>query len=107
MNGIIININPVALQIGYFELRWYSIFVVLGIIAAVLISMREAKRKGIPVEEIYSLAPWVVIGGIAGARLLHVIDRWDYYAGNLFHIFWLQQGGLAIWGALAGGAIAV
>jgi prolipoprotein diacylglyceryltransferase len=30
MNGIIININPVALQIGYFELRWYSIFVVLG-----------------------------------------------------------------------------
>ena len=51
MNGIIININPVALQIGHFELRWYSIFVVLGIIAAVLISMREAKRKGIPVEK--------------------------------------------------------
>lgn len=107
MNGIVINIDPVALQIGNFAVRWYSIFVVLAIVAAVAISVYEGKRKGIPADTIYSLAPWVLIGGIAGARLFHVIDRWEYYAANPLHIFWLQQGGLAIWGALAGGAVAV
>ncbi len=107
MNGIVINIDPVALRIAHFELRWYSIFVVLAIVAAVLITLRESKRKGIPTEEIISLVPWVLIGGIVGARLFHVIDRWDFYAGHPLHIFSLQQGGLAIWGALAGGGIAV
>lgn len=106
MNGIVINIDPVAFQIGHFAIRWYSIFVVLAIIAAVAISVYEGKRKGISTDVIYSLAPWVLIGGIAGARLFHVIDRWEYYAEHPLHIFWLQQGGLAIWGAVAGGAVA-
>jgi len=106
MSGIVINIDPVALRIGHFMLNWYSIFVILAIIAAVAISLKEGKRKGISTEVIYSLVPWVLIGGIVGARLFHVIDRWEYYAGNPLQIFALWQGGLAIWGALAGGGLA-
>jgi phosphatidylglycerol:prolipoprotein diacylglycerol transferase len=78
----------------------------LAIIAAVGIAIWEGKRKGISSESIISLAPWVVLGGIIGARLFHVIDKWSYYAGNPLQIFMLQQGGLAIWGALAGGLVA-
>src|SRR3972149_6535191 len=106
MNGIVINIDPVALHIGHFMLSWYSIFVILAVIAAVVISVREGKRKGISKEIIFSLAPWVLIGGIVGARLFHVIDRWELYAGNPLQAFAVWQGGLAIWGALAGGGIA-
>ncbi len=106
MNGIVININPMALHIGHFMLSWYSIIIILAVIAAVLISLREAKRKGISREAIYSLVPWVLIGGIVGARLFHVIDRWENYAVNPLQIFALWQGGLAIWGALAGGGVA-
>lgn len=106
MNGIVINIDPIALQFGSFALRWYSIFVVLAIIGAVTFSVYEGKRKGIPADEIYSLAPWVLIGGVVGARLFHVIDQWQYYAAHLLQIFWVQQGGLAIWGAMAGGVLA-
>ena len=106
MNDIVININPVALQIGHFALRWYSLIIMLAVIAAVLIAVREAKRKGLSPAEIYNLLPWVLISGFVGARLFHVVDQWEYYASNPLQIIQFQQGGLAIWGALAGGLAA-
>ncbi len=107
MNGIIINIDPVIFHLGVFELRWYSLTMILAIVAAVLITAHLSKRKGIASGEIYSLALWVVVAGIVGARLFHVIDRWEYFAGNPLQIVQFQQGGLAIWGALAGGGVAL
>src|SRR3989304_4189701 len=105
MNGIVINIDPMAIHIGHFMLSWYSIVVILAILAAVGIAIYEGKRKGISSDTILSLAPWVLIGGIIGARLFHVIDRWENYAGNPLQIFAFWQGGLAIWGGLAGGGL--
>ena len=67
MNGIVININPVALEIGSFGLRWYSLAIMLAVVAAVVIASRGAKARGLPPDEIYSLLPWVLIGGIVGA----------------------------------------
>jgi len=106
MNGIVINISPVIFQIGHFELRWYSLAIMLAVAAAVLITARRATLKGIARDEIYSLALWVVLGGLLGARLFHVIDRWEYYAENPLNILQLQQGGLAIWVAFFGGGLA-
>ncbi|KKK54709.1 hypothetical protein LCGC14_3081950, partial [marine sediment metagenome] len=70
MNGIVINIDPVIFHLGGFELRWYSLAIMLAIVAAVLIAAYLGKKKGIATEEIYSLALWVVIAGIVGARLV-------------------------------------
>ncbi|MFC2003812.1 prolipoprotein diacylglyceryl transferase [Chloroflexota bacterium] len=106
MNGIVIDIDPLLFRIGGFELRWYSLAIMLAVVAAVLIASHQGKKKGIATEEIYSLALWVLIAGMAGARLLHVIDQFDYYAANPPQIWQFQQGGLAIWGALAGGGAA-
>ncbi len=105
MNGIIININPTILHFGHFEIRWYSLIVMLAILAAIVTAIYEGKKKGISSETILSLAPWVVFGGVIGARLFHVVDKWDYYAVNPFQAFALWQGGLAIWGAMTGGGI--
>ena len=106
MNGIVINIDPVVLRMGDFELRWYSIAIILAVVAAIVIAAREGKRKGLPKDFVYSMTPWVLIAGLAGARLFHVIDQWEYYAGNPLHIFQVQQGGLAIWGGLFAGGVA-
>lgn len=105
MNGIVININPVLLHFGGFELRWYSVAVMLGALVGVWVAAREAKKRGIAPDEIYSIAVWAVIGGLLGARLFHVIDRFDYYLSNPSQMLGFQ--GLAIWGGLAGGSAAV
>ncbi len=82
MNGSIINIDPVIFRIGDFELRWYSVVIILAVVVAIVIAAREGKRKGMPKDFFYSVAPWVLIAGLAGARLFHVIDQWEYYAGE-------------------------
>lgn len=78
----------------------------LAIVAGVMVAVHEARRKELPTSEIYSLLPWVLVAGIIGARLFHVVDQWSYYASNPALIPQIQQGGLAIWGALAGGGLA-
>ena len=105
MNGIVINIDPVMFRLGHFELRWYSLAIIIAIIAAVLLSARQGKKKGIATEQVYSMAFWVVLGGVVGARLFHVIDHLEHYINNPAQILGFQ--GLAIWGGLAGGGLAL
>lgn len=106
MNGIVIDINPIIVHIGGFELRWYGVAIALAVVAAVVIGARRAKKKGISADEIYFLAPWVLIGGMVGARLFHVVDNFGYYMANPLQILQLQQGGLAIWGGILVGGLA-
>jgi phosphatidylglycerol:prolipoprotein diacylglycerol transferase len=107
LSGIVINIDPVIFNLWGLEVRWYSLAILAGIIAAVIISIFEGKRKGISTESILSLAPIGLIGGIIGARLFHLFDHWSYYMTNPGQIIQIQSGGLAIWGALIGGSLAV
>jgi len=51
------------------------------------------------------VAPWVMLGGLIGARLWHVGDYWSYYSENLIKIAAVGEGGLSIWGGILGGGI--
>ncbi|MBI2864808.1 MAG: prolipoprotein diacylglyceryl transferase [Chloroflexi bacterium] len=106
MNGIPIGIDPVLIHFGGVEIRWYGLAIALGVIAAVWVATREARRKGLSEDSIQTLALVGVIGGIVGSRLFHVIDKLGYYMDHPAQIFAFQQGGLAIWGGVAGGLIA-
>ncbi|HJX02925.1 MAG TPA: prolipoprotein diacylglyceryl transferase [Dehalococcoidia bacterium] len=100
-----IDINPVAFSIGSLEIRWYGIMVVLAIIAIIAISLLEARRMRIPEEHVYNLAIFAVIGGVIFSRLVHVIDRWDYYSLHPAEIVGFE--GVAIYGAVIGVLLAV
>lgn len=105
MHGIVISIDPVIFHLGSIQVRWYYTAVLTAIIAAVVITARRGPARGIPSREVYEMAGWVVLAGIIGARLFHVIDYWGYYTSHPGMIVGFQ--GLAIWGALVTGGLAM
>ena len=62
------------------------------------------KREGLAVDSIYSVAVWAIIGGVVGARLLHIADQWnEIYGPDPIKILYVWQGGVTIYGAILGG----
>ncbi len=104
---ITVSIDPIIFGIGHFALRWYSLILMTAIAIGIWLTAREAERRGFKKEDIYDAAIWIIIGGILGARLFHVLDHWsDEYAANPIRALYIWEGGLAIWGAMAGGLLA-
>ncbi len=106
MTGIVLPIDPIITQIGPFVLRWYGLMIGLGVIAGVWVGVKEAERRGISLDEATNLATWAVPAGFVGARLLHVLDALPYYLSNPVKILAINEGGMAIFGGLMGGALA-
>lgn len=100
-----IDVDPVIVHLGPLALGWYGLFVALAIGVGMWLAFREARRKGLPLAEMESLSTWVFVGGIVGARALHVVDRWDLYAAHPVGVLAIWNGGLAIMGAILGGTL--
>jgi phosphatidylglycerol:prolipoprotein diacylglycerol transferase len=104
---ITISLDPIIFNIGHFALRWYSLIVMTAIAVGVWLAGREAGRRGLPKEVIYDLALWAVPGGLIGARLFQLLDHWpDRFAADPIRALYIWEGGLAIWGGVAGGLAA-
>ncbi|MBI3160081.1 MAG: prolipoprotein diacylglyceryl transferase [Chloroflexi bacterium] len=104
---ITISIDPIIFHIGHFAIRWYSLILIAAILVGIWLTAREAERKGFNKDDIYPAAQWIVIGGLIGARLFHVLDHWPHeYAANPIRALYIWEGGLAIWGGLFGGLLA-
>lgn len=97
--------NPIFLSFGSLHIYWYGLFIVIGIMTALAISLKLGSYYNIKKETIIDLVFWVVIFGIIGARIYHVILEWPYYAEYPLDIFKVWQGGLAIHGALIAGVL--
>jgi len=104
---ITISIDPIIFSIGHFHLRWYSLILSIAILIGVWLTVREAGRKGFNPDVIFNSTVWIVIAGLIGARLFHVIDHWpDVFAADPIRSLYIWEGGLAIWGGVLGGLIA-
>ncbi|HEU0291426.1 MAG TPA: prolipoprotein diacylglyceryl transferase [Anaerolineales bacterium] len=104
---ITVSIDPIIFSIGHFALRWYSLIILIAIVVGIWLTAREAERKGFKPDDIYDTAMWIIVAGLIGARLFHVLDHWSHeYAMNPIRALYVWEGGLAIWGALVGGLIA-
>jgi len=100
--------HPVALKIGSLTIHWYGIMVLVGVVVGWVTTVHRARRHGFDPDHVTELVPWIVIGGLAGARLFFVILFWKEYFADapLWEIFMINHGGLVFYGGVIGGVIA-
>lgn len=106
------TIDKIAFRIGSIEVRWYGIIITLGILAGVLYVLYRAKFEGVSTDDVLDFAIWTVLTAIVGARAYFVLTtlknsngEWNYH--SFLDVIAIWEGGIAIYGAIIGGAIAV
>lgn len=100
--------HPTAFQIGAFTIHSYGVMVALAFLAGLWTASRRGLREKFHPEEILDLGPWLIGGGIVGARIFYVIEYWreSFAGGPLSEIFMIQHGGLVFYGGFFGAALA-
>lgn len=104
--AIEIPFNPNLVAGGNLSLSWHGLLSFVGVAAAIWMVGRAAKRDGLDQDLVYNTAIFGIIGGIIGARLVHVFDNWDIYGSDPGRIFAIWSGGIGLWGGILGGWIA-
>jgi prolipoprotein diacylglyceryl transferase len=95
-------------HLGPLPIRAYALCIILGIIAACVITEVRMRRRGAPPSLVLDIAVWAVPAGIIGARIYHVLTTPAHYFGadgDPLRALKIWEGGLGIWGAVAGGAV--
>ena len=101
------KIDPVAIRIGdSFEIRWYGILIVTGIILAFLYACYRAKQEGISFDHMLDITLFTVIFAVIGARAYYVLTSLDQY-DSFLEMIAIWNGGLAIYGGIIAGAITI
>ncbi|MHB1125835.1 MAG: prolipoprotein diacylglyceryl transferase [Bacillota bacterium] len=97
----------VLFELGPVHINTFGLTIALGVLVALFLAHREARRKGLDPDRILDFALYALIGGIIGARLLYILlYNPAFYLQNPMKVFAIQQGGLSIHGALLGGLLA-
>ena len=86
---------------------WYGLLITLGMILAVILADREAKRMLLAQDTVIDLALLILPAGILGARLYYVLFAWIDFRASPLSVLAIWKGGLAIYGGLIGGFCAV
>ena len=103
------NPDPIAVHIGH-GIYWYGIILAIGLLAGLVLCMKQAKRYGLTEDNVLDMVLWAVPSCIIGARLYYVIFYLDLYRNADGSLNWgemvaVWDGGLAIYGAVIAGAI--
>lgn len=101
------NISPELISFGPFTIRWYGLLFVVGFILSALVAYWLFKREQKDLRHLESIALYLLIGMIVGARLGHIVFyNLSYYLQNPAEIIMIWHGGLASHGAAIGVFIA-
>lgn len=99
------NPDRVAFSLFGRDIYWYGVLMATGILIAVLLAIREAKRKGMSEDTMLDLCLIIIPCGVVGARLYYVIFELKQYLSNPIRMLYIWEGGLAIYGAVIGGLL--
>jgi phosphatidylglycerol:prolipoprotein diacylglycerol transferase len=100
-------VHPIAFQLGSFPVYWYGVMIALAFLSGLWTASRRGLRDGFAPEKILDLGPWLIIGGLLGARAFFVISYWreEFAAKPFSEIFMIRHGGLVFYGGLIGASL--
>ncbi len=93
-------------------IRGYGLMLLLAAISGIGLALHRARQNNLPADLIYSLAFWMFLCGIAGARLFFIIEYWDTrfaalgFPESLRQMLMFTEGGLVVYGSLIGASAA-
>ena len=90
-----------------YPVPWYSFLIVFGIFLAIMLACREERRLGMKKDTVIDLAILIIPCGIIGARVYYVAFTWDEFRNDFSSVFRIWEGGIAIYGAVIAGLIAL
>lgn len=96
-------IDPIAIKIGPLTVAWYGIIIVVGMMLAIYLTTKEADKRDVSEDFIIDTAFWTIPIGIIGARLYYVLFELNVYLNDPIRIFYIWEGGLAIYGGIIAG----
>lgn len=97
--------DPVMLQLGPLAIRWYGFLIASGVLLGTWWGIREAGKRGLDEEKLLDSAPWLVLAGIIGARLVYVVTSPSAFfgpGGNPVDALKVWHGGISIHGGVLG-----
>ncbi len=100
------EVDSVAFTIGNIDIAWYALIITLGIIAAGVYTIWRANQVNVTTDDIIDFLLFVVPSGIIGARLYYVLTTLENYS-SFKEVINIREGGLAIYGGILAGALAV
>lgn len=96
-------INPTLVEVGPLTIRWYGLFLAIGVTLSILIITKLFKEKKYPVDLAMDLGIWLTIGGLVGARLGEILFYEPaYYFSHPLEIIFINHGGLSSHGMTIG-----
>ena len=98
---------PKRFEIFGIEIALYGVIIGIGMLLSLMLIAKVAKKSGQNPDYYWDMALVTIITGVVGARLYYVVFSWDSYKDDLLSILNLRQGGLAIYGGIIGGALAI
>lgn len=100
--------GPVLFNLGPLTIRWYGVLIASAVIIGTLLAQKLAEKRDVDPDFMGDLVIWLVIGAIPGARLYYVLFAWSdrFQYQPWYKVFFIWEGGIAIHGAIIGGAIA-
>lgn len=100
-------VSRVAFEIFSVPVYWYGLLIALSIVFCLLLAMRHADHYGLKADDVMDVFIFLIPMMILFARIYYVVFEWDYYRQDLSRILNTREGGLAFYGGVIGGALAI
>ena len=98
-----IDINPIReFQLGPLSIHLYGVIIALGLVLAVAYSMRRVREFGVTEDHVLDGVLWITPFAIICARIYYCAFSWELYADDPISVFYIWNGGIAIYGGVLG-----